>query len=192
MENTLEMRTDATYSLNFLIYIQNIFLNQVQSGDERKFPYMPTIYGFRDDFEVRFRELWDEASRRISENSRNDLTIFYDENELFYQMFFVESEDTRNEFNQIHQSYLVWWDSFAGRFSIERSFDEQGQKIYYDIAEILLQKGIIPQKRLEISLIYDDCMLSDTKASSYFAVISIRDSYLKYEGLIQALVLCMD
>ena len=42
MKNTLLMRTDASYSLNFLVYIQNIFLNRSQSRDELKFPYIPT------------------------------------------------------------------------------------------------------------------------------------------------------
>ena len=68
MKNTLPMRTDASDSLNFLIYIQNIFLNSSQSSHELKFPYIPIKCVFQIEFDMRYRELWDEVSKRISEH----------------------------------------------------------------------------------------------------------------------------
>lgn len=192
MEYTLEMRLEASYTLNFLIYIQNIYANQKQSGEEYKYPYMPIVYRFREDFEVRYSELWDKVSKRIAKNFRDDLTIFYHEKELFYENLFIGSDATGEEFHQIYQCYLAWWNSFAGRFSIERAFDEQVQNIYYDLSDVLAEKRIIPEKQLEISLIYDDCLLADSDSSSYFAVISIRDCYVKYKEIIQKLVICID
>lgn len=61
MENTLLMRTEASYSLNFLIYLQNIFLNQNNSRDELKFPYISisTKCEFQKDIHIRYRDLWD-------------------------------------------------------------------------------------------------------------------------------------
>lgn len=41
MENSLLMKIDASFALNFLIYIQNIFLNQSRKEGEVTFPYLP-------------------------------------------------------------------------------------------------------------------------------------------------------
>lgn len=157
MENTLLMRTEASHSLNFLVYIQNIFLNRSQSRGELKFPYISTKCEFQKDFDIRYRELWDEVSKRISEHPINDLKIFTEDKSLFYQGLFAENDDTLNEFNEIYQSFKVWRGSFAGRFSVERSIDEKGQEIYVELANLLIEKGIKPQKELNISLIYDEC-----------------------------------
>lgn len=189
MENTLLMRTEASYSLNFLVYIQNIFLNQNQSRDELKFPYIPTKCEFRKEFDVCYRELWDEVSKRISEHPINDLKIFTEEKNLFYQGLFAKNDDTLNEFNEIYQSFKVWWGSFAGRFSVERSINEYGQKIYTELANSLTEKRNGPQKELNISLIYDECLLVDLEPSSYFAVLSIKDCIVNYKELIPKLQL---
>lgn len=189
MKNTLLMRTGASYSLNFLVYIQNIFLNRSQESDELKFPYIRTKCEFRKDFEMRYKELWDELTKRISEHPINDLKIFTEEKNLFYQDLFVENDDTLNEFNEIYQSFKIWWDSFAGRFLVERSIDEYRHKIYVELSNLLIEKGIKPQKELDISLIYDECLLVDLEPSSYFAVLSIRDCFVNNKELIPKLQL---
>ncbi|MDA7027522.1 hypothetical protein PJ311_13095 [Bacillus sp. CLL-7-23] len=55
MENSFVMVTDAPVSLNFLIYIQNIFLNQKRQ--ELRFPYLSTRIVFKEDFELKYKEL---------------------------------------------------------------------------------------------------------------------------------------
>ncbi|WP_087973520.1 hypothetical protein [Oceanobacillus rekensis] len=188
MKNTLLMTTEASYSLNFLVYIQNIFLNGNQGNNELKFPYIPTKCEFRKDFEMRYRELWAEVSKQISEQPIVDLKFFTEEKNLYYQNLFVKNDDTLNEFNAIYQSFKSWWGSFAGRFSIERSIDGYGQEIYAELANSLLEKGIKPKKDLYISLIYGECLLADLEPSSYFAVLSIRD-FVNYKELIPKLQL---
>ncbi|MGG6447392.1 L-rhamnose mutarotase [Pseudobacillus badius] len=192
MKNTLLMRTEASHSLNFLIYIQNIFLNRSQSKNELKFPYIPTKCEFRKDFDMRYRELWEEVSKRISEHPINDLEIFTKEKNLFYQSLFAENDDTLNEFDEIYQSFKTWWGSFAGHIAIERSIDENLQDIYLGLANLLTEKGLKPQKELNISLIYkelnisliyDECLLVDLEPSSYFAILSIRDCFVNSKEL---------
>ena len=39
MENSLVMETDTSFTLNFLIYLQNIYLNQNRNEDDLRFPY---------------------------------------------------------------------------------------------------------------------------------------------------------
>lgn len=181
MENSLLMRTDAPFSLNFLIYIQNIFLNKKLSDEELKFPYIFTEVNFEDDFELCYRTLWNEVAQRISEDPLNDLKIFHEEKDLFYHSLFIESDESSKDFNAIYLSFKIWWNSIAGRFSIERSIDEKGQKLYVEVANALVQKRIKPQKELNISLIYDECLLADSEVSSYFVVVSLKNIFVKFK-----------
>ena len=139
MGNSLQMRTEATYSLNFLVYIQNIFLNQTQSKEEFKFPYIPIKYIFQVDFELCYKKIWDEVSQRISEHPMNDIKIFNEEKDLFYQSLFKPSNDNLKDYHEIYKSYKIWWDSFSGRFSVEKSIDEVAQKLYTELANSLIQ-----------------------------------------------------
>ena len=188
MEYSLQMRTEATYSLNFLVYLQNIFLNQNQSKEEFKFPYIPIKYIFQEDFEFCFKKLWDEVSLRISEHPMNDIKIFNEEKDLFYQRLFKESDDNLTGYTEIYQSYKIWWDSFAGRFSVERSIDDVGQKLYMELANSLVQKEIAPQKELNISLIYDEFLLANLDVSSYYAVLSTKDFFVNYKEMVPKLL----
>lgn len=187
MENSLFMRTEAPYTLNFLIYIQNIYYNQYRQKEDFKFPCYPSQITFKEEFEVEFRSLWDKLSQKIAEHPRNDMKLFYDEKDLFYLSLFVNHSDSLKDFNNIYESFKVWWGSFAGRFAIERSIDEKEEKLYVELAQFLSEKGIVPKKALEISLIYDDCLLVTLEVSSYFAVIPIKNFFVKYHEVVSKL-----
>lgn len=187
MKNTLQMRIDPSYSLNFLIYIQNTYLNK--NNENLKFPYIPTSIEFHKDFEMNFKKIWVEVSKRISENPSNDQIIFTKEKPLFYHGLFAEDDDNLNRYNELYLSFRDWWDSFAGHFSVERSIDEKLHKLYTELADILLEKKIKPEKSLNIALIYDECLLGELEPESYFAVISINDCIVNYKKLIHRLQL---
>lgn len=191
MENSLIMKTDSSFALNFLIYLQNIFLNQNRSEEDLRFPNLSTRMVFKDDFELKYKELWNEISQRISDDNKNDVRLFYEEIDLFYQSLFVIDADNLKNFNEIYKTFKVWWNSFAGRFSIERAIDEMGQNLYWDLANLLVRKGIEPQKELNITLIYDECLLANAQASSYFAVLPLRDFFVKYKELVPKLEVCI-
>lgn len=184
MENSLLMRTEASYALNFLVYIQNIFLNQKSSEEKYRFPYIPSNYLVKEEFELRYKEFWDEIRQRVSEDPKNDMKIFYEEKDLFHQRLFVDGSDSLKEYSEIHQTFKVWWGSFVGRFSVERAIDENSQKLYLELANFLTQEGIVPQKELNISLVYDDFSLGNLEVSSYFAVVSIREFFVRYKELL--------
>ena len=192
MKNTLVMMTEASCSLNFLVYIQNIFLNQSHDRNELKFPCMPTKYEFPKDFNKHFRELWEEVSNQISEKPINDLKIFTEGKSLFYHGLFTEHDDTLKDFNDIYQSFNVWWDSFAGRFLVERSIDDYSHEFYVDLASHLRKKGLKPRKQLHIALIYDECLLVDSEPSSYFAILSVKDCLVNKKEVIRKLRLSVD
>jgi L-rhamnose mutarotase len=184
VENSLLMRTEASSTLNFLVYIQNVFLNQNCNEEEYRFPYIPLKIAFNEKFELHYKELWDMVSQRISDNPMNDMKIFTDEKDLFYRSLFMDSGDSIKRYSEIYQSFKIWWDSFAGRFSIENSISEKGQKLYKDLANSLIQKGSLPQKELNISLVFDECPLGNLEVSSYCAVVPIKDFIVNYKQLL--------
>ncbi|WP_244864400.1 hypothetical protein [Paenibacillus sp. J23TS9] len=149
-----------------------------------KFPYITSNIEFREDFEMHYRELWNVVSKRIAEHPINFLE---DEKNIIYQGLFAQDQNTLNEYNEIYRSFIVWWRSMAGGFSVERSVDEIGQQIYADLASLLIEKGIQPQKEFIISYIYDECLLVELEPSSYYAIVSIRDCFMNYKGLIPKL-----
>jgi len=57
---------------------------------------------------------------------------------------------------------------------------------------LLIQKGVKPQRLLNISLIYDECLLANSQITSYFSVIPIRDFFAKYKELVSKLEACID
>ncbi len=178
------MVTDTSFALNFLIYIQNIYLNQNEEKEKLRFPYLSTKMAFKDDFEIQYKELWEEVAERIGNDNINGPTPFYGEKDLFYQRLFVNDEVSLMDFHETYKTFEVWWNSFTGYFTIERSIDEKGQQLYEDISDFLVQKGMEPKSRLKISLIYDESLLADTQFSSYFAVLPIKEFFVHYEELV--------
>lgn len=188
MENTLQMRIESAFSLNFLIYIQNIYLNQNRrKNDQLKFPYTAHTYEFPDDFKKRYEELWILMTKRIYKLPVNDL-LKKDKN-LFYHSLFYGTDFTLEEFNDLYLSFRVWWNSLAGSFSIDRSIDEHIHGIYTELSNSLVKKEIKPEKAFFITLIYDDCLLIDLEPSSYFAVLSIKDFFMNQKTIIPKLEL---
>ncbi|CAI9391575.1 hypothetical protein ACTQ5K_03165 [Niallia sp. Sow4_A1] len=192
MKNSLQLIAEVSYSLNFLIYVQNIFLNQNEDKDNWKFPYLPTTCQFRNDFLLRYRALWTTVTKRISENRDIDQDIFYNEKHLFYQELFHVNDDNLTAFNEIYDSYFTWWTSLAGGFSIERAMGERIEHIYHDVANILLEERIIPKKPLNIIFIYDDPLVEDSPLFSYFAVLSIKECMIHYEEVVARIRLCVE
>ncbi|UOQ48992.1 hypothetical protein MUN88_02310 [Gracilibacillus caseinilyticus] len=180
MKNTMIMETEASYSLNFLLYIQNIYLNRHRSMEDQRFPYLTLEVEFKADFEERFQLIWDKVLQRISKDPLIDLKIFRAEKDLFYQHLIMDY----SVFLDIYSSFKVWWNSFAGRFAIERATDETGQSLYTALANSLVEKRITSQKRLRVSLLYDECILVKNQYSAYFAVIPIEHFHTKFEELV--------
>ncbi|MCH1627932.1 hypothetical protein [Fredinandcohnia quinoae] len=192
MKNSLLMRTEATYTLNFLIFIQNIYYNQNCSEEKYKFPYFPSKLAFKEEFEVNFKDLWNEAFNRISQPNNQDMEIFCEEREFFYEQLFMKNAESLKDYSDIHKSFQVWWGSLAGQFSVERSIDEQGEKLYVELANALMQKGIEPQMTLNISLVYDACLYANTDVTSYFAVLSIQEMLVKYKTVVPWILGCIN
>ncbi|MBD8025934.1 hypothetical protein H9636_04600 [Ureibacillus sp. Re31] len=192
MDNSFVMSLDESHSLNFLIYLQNIYLNQHRKGEHLKYPYLSTTVPFKEDFEKRFKELWDDVFQQILKDKVHDLNIFHKEKYLFYERLFVTNDSSLTLFDEIITAFEVWWISNVGHFAIERSVDELVHPVYLELANFLKESKRTPKKNLHISLIYDDCLFVQNKIFSYFAVISLNEVIFKQEELALKLRACFD
>ena len=190
MEKELFIATDAPYTLNFMLYIQNIFINQNQSTEQHKYPFIASKIDLNKNFISEYKDLWNQMIERLSNPQCNEMEIFYEEKNLFYERLFVMNADSLKTYNDIHTAFEVWWGSFAGRFSIERSIDEPLDKLYRELAKLLNQNNVKIQSQLKISLIYEECLLANEEVSPYFAVIPIRDFFVNYKDLAPKLQGC--
>lgn len=55
MTDSFTIHTNTSYRLNFMIYIQNIYLNQHENKENLRFPYIAKQLNFSTDFEDRFK-----------------------------------------------------------------------------------------------------------------------------------------
>lgn len=188
MKKAFLMRTQAPYTLNFLIYIQNIYINQQNPEEELRYPYYPNRLIFKDDFAYQYEKLWDEVTQTINKHPINDLKVFYDDKELFFTALFENNPENLQEFHQMYLSYKVWWDSIAGHFATERLIDDKEEMLYLELANTLKLRGIKPQKELWIHLIYDKCLFDYVEISSYFAILPIQDFLAEYNMLVQKIL----
>ncbi len=173
VENSFEMEIEASYTLNFLIYIQNVYLNQ--NKEDFKFPYLSKKLLFKKDFEKHYIELWDEVTEDLAKGDVSaDIKYFYDERELFYQRLLENNIENMMIFFEVYEAFQTWWDSFIGKFTLERSVEEDARKLYIDLENWLLEEGKNPAKRLCIHLIYDECELSIPDIYPYFVIVPIQ------------------
>lgn len=191
MEHSLLMTANASYSLNFLIYLQNLYLNQNKNVEKMRFPFIPTKQSFNENFETVFCDIWNEVTHRLANHEHNDLKIFIEEKALFYNKLFNNNADSLKVFNSIYKTFLIWWDSFAGRFSIERSINEISEMLYEDLADVLKKRGFERNIILNISLIYDECLLANKQATLNFVTIPIEYCFYKYKEIVVKLEECI-
>lgn len=75
MTDSFTIHTNTPHCLNFMIYIQNIYLNQKGKKENFRFPYIAKTLHFSSDFETNFKELWHSLRKQIA-NDRYDLQFF--------------------------------------------------------------------------------------------------------------------
>ncbi|PEE34501.1 hypothetical protein [Bacillus cereus] len=189
MTDSFTIHTNASHCLNFMIYIQNMYLNQKEKKGNLRFPYIAKTLHFSSDFETNFKELWHSLRKQIA-NNRYDLQIFHEENHIFYEKLFNTQLCNEDSFKELVCSFQVWWASIVGQLSLERSVDEYGQQLFNDLVLYLKQNEIEPLQQLHISLLYDDCLLVKENISSYSAILPTKTFFINYRDVVTTLSKC--
>ncbi|AJH71729.1 hypothetical protein DJ86_1855 [Bacillus cereus ATCC 4342] len=189
MTDSFTIHTNTPHCLNFMIYIQNIYLNQKGKKENFRFPYIAKTLHFSSDFEINFKELWHSLRKQIA-NDRYDLQIFHEENHIFYEKLFDTQLCNEDSFKELICSFKIWWTSIVGQLSLERSVDEYGQKLYNDLVLYLKQNEIEPLQQLQISLLYDDCVFVKNNTTSYSAILPTKHFFINYRDVVTTLSTC--
>ena len=191
MENSFELELNASYTLNFLIYIQNIYLNQ--NKNDFKFPYLSKKLLFNEAFENNYRILWQEVTKDLmGDDPTADIKYFFDKRELFYNELIVEDEENLEVFKAVYRRFETWWDSVVGKYTIEKSVDEEARRLYTDLSNWFIENKKLPKKRLCIQLIYDECLLTRDSEECHVTIIPIQDFSVRYKELLPEIIESME
>ncbi|MDA2191052.1 hypothetical protein PDN08_25600 [Bacillus cereus] len=189
MTNSFIIHTHTPHCLNFMIYIQNIYLNQKGKNENFRFPYITKTLHFSPDFKTNFKELW-LTLRKQTANDRYDLQIFHEENHIFYKKLFDANLCDEESFKELICSFKVWWTSIAGQLSLEWSVSEYSTQLYNDLVLYLRQHQIEPLQQLHISLLYDDCIFVKENISFYSAILPTKTFFIGYRDVVATLSKC--
>ncbi|MES5866048.1 hypothetical protein [Bacillus cereus group sp. RP32] len=187
MTDPFTIHTNTSYCLNFMIYIQNIYLNQKEKKENFKFPYIAKQVNFSTGFEVNFKELWHTLRKQITDD-KYDFHIFHEENHIFYEKLFDNQLCNEESFKEILYSFKVWWTSIVGQHSLEWSVSEYSTQLYNDLVLYLKQNEIEPLQQLHISLLYDDCVFAKENISSYSAIFPTKAFFIGYRDVVATLL----
>lgn len=182
----LTIEANTSTSLNFLIYIQNLYLSQRESGDNRFPSYRVPFAVFHERFEENFKDLWEIISTRMEENPTVDQQLFYEEKELFSSHLFNNQAVFAVKFDDIHRTFQNWWGSFAGSFAIGRAADNKISQLYAELAQKYSEKEFA--NKISVSILYDECMFADLNNSHSFIITSIPEIYRRYSDVIDRIL----
>ncbi|MGM0834616.1 MAG: group-specific protein [Bacillota bacterium] len=180
IQSGFEMEVNTPYSLNYLIYVQNIYLNSINKDRENPlFPYVDSsMWGITDEFEKNFTEVWKEAVNKNFQSGLYDHNGILDLDKVLYQKLFKDNETGAFGYSESVKSFLAWWNGIYGKIAIESVFnDDRMNKVYRE-----LSTSICVNKRLKIDLIYDRPFLTRTSVGSWYAVLPIEDIFIPNKG----------
>ncbi|MGE6539322.1 hypothetical protein [Bacillus luti] len=189
MTDSFTIYINTPHCLNFMIYIQNMYLNQKESKGNFRFPYIAKTFNFSNDFEVNFKELWHTLRKQIA-NDKYDSQIFHEKNHIFYEKLFDADLCNEESFKELICSFKVWWTSIVGQLSLEYSVSGYSNQLYNDLVLYLKQKQIAPLQQLHISLLYDDCVFVKENITSYSAILPTKNFFINYKDVVTTLSKC--
>lgn len=176
-----ELELNTPYSLNYMIFIQNVYLNQNGNQDDRLlFPYLnSSTWGLLEveHFAAVFKEVWETLLQK-NQNKRFDHNGILTNEKALFQRLFAATEAGIFGYKESSKAFLAWWDSLAGKVAVERVLDDDTmKKIYQELANTV--KTTSENNRLVIDLLYDRPVLSDFCQQSWYLTLPIEDVFLK-------------
>jgi hypothetical protein len=193
VQNPFVIESDAPYSLNFLVYIQNAYLNSKNDGSKNpKFPYIDVSkWALIEDelFLIKFKEVWEKVVHNIASNSHYDNNAVLEKNKTLFKTLFQNNQVGEIGYYDSYKSFMAWWDGLAGKIAIGHFLDNQIYKIYKEMSET-----IKVDKRLRISLVYDKFPLGELQTLPWYAVLPVEDIFLhkKKKEIVPLLLSCCE
>jgi hypothetical protein len=178
-EHPFELEVNAPYSLNYLIFLQNVFLNQTgHRNGQLLFPYLDSSQWrllHQENFNRAFKEVWEEIIQRNLDRKFDHNGILEEQKLLFLKLF---EGQANHGYIESSKAFHAWWDGIAGKIAVERVFDDDSMnKIYLGLASSV--ETSTEHNRLAIDLVYDRPVLSEHCKAPWYMVLPIEDIFLK-------------
>ncbi|EFI68642.1 group-specific protein [Lysinibacillus sp. HST-98] len=190
--NQLNLEVTAPYSLNYLIFIQNLFLNNSSNNNPQSpFPnFNSSGWGIlpQEKFNIKFKEIWNEVINNTVQNQYYDSNGVLENESTFYRQLFDRNENGEFGFSESVKLFLSWWNGFHGKIAIEKLFESVGGQVIYNElsqSQILYDLNI---KQFKINIIYDKQRLFPTTSSLSFAVLPIQELFLNSTDIVSNLL----
>lgn len=190
--NQLNLETTAPYSLNYLIFIQNLFLNNNSNNNpQSSFPnFHSSSWGIlpKQRFDIKFKEIWNEVIYKNVQNQYYDSNGVLENDELLYRQLFDRNINGEFGFSESVKLFLSWWNGLYGKIAIERLFDSGGgQEIYNELSKSLILSNL-NNSQFKINIIYDKQRLLSTTSSLAYAVVPIQELFLNRTEIVSNLL----
>jgi hypothetical protein len=181
--NPFEIEVNTPYSLNYLVFVQNIFLNSNDKNSRNPFfPYVDSSkWGVlqNEEFEKTFKEIWNEVIHKNRTNRLYDHNGILDFEKTSFKQLFEKNENGEFGYSESVKSFLAWWDGIYGKIAIGKVFDDDSMnKIYCELAKsIKPSNDVAINRRLKIDLVYDKPLLVGSTQSSWYVVLPIEEIF---------------
>nr|WP_027417355.1 hypothetical protein [Aneurinibacillus terranovensis] len=176
------VHTNLSFSLNYLIYMQNIFLNY-QHGNEENFnpvfPFCNTSCNNPLNTE-NFKEKWGNSlevliNKRINSQFEPLLENLHDS--IFINLF--KNDDERDKYLlESYKSFLAWWepDGFGAQLLLEMFLEKID--LYTEIQKIIKEHQVsVTHDKLKIDVIYDDIVLTSPILKLGYVIVSYKELF---------------
>lgn len=196
----LNLVIEAPYSLNYLIFIQNIYLNNYNKAETFSpfFPYVDSSkWGLleQEKFRIKFNEIWNEVVQKNNKDQLYENNGVLEEDSQLYKQLFESDSSGEVGFSESAKLFLSWWNEVFGKIAINRVFEtEGGNEIYNEFLQaVQSNKYAITNNRFKIDLIYDKpSIVNKTNTSSYNYILPIQDLFFNRENIVPELLRCLD
>lgn len=188
--NQLNLEVTAPYSLNYLIFIQNLFLNNNSNNNlQPLFPNFNSLsWGIlpQEKFNAKFKEIWNEVIYKNVQNQYYDSNGVLENDSSFYRQLFDRNVNGEFGFSESVKLFLSWWNRFYGKIAMERLFEsEGGQEIYNELSKSLIY---LNNNQFKINIIYDKQRLFSTTSSLSYAVLPIQELFFNRTEIVSNLL----
>lgn len=196
-KNHFSIISSAPCSLNYLVFMQNIYENSQREGNERPlFPYVDSSkWGLLqgETFKETFREVWNEAVHKNMQNSTYDHHGIIELDSDFYQRLFEDNDNGSFGFSESLKSFSSWWGGIYGQMAVERVCDGPIQNIYWKLAESITPIDDQTINRLMIlNIVYDKPLYGGKIADSWYSVLHVEEVFINWRKVVPRLLNCCE
>ncbi|GLC88427.1 group-specific protein [Lysinibacillus piscis] len=181
------LRVDSPYSLNYLIFVQNVFLNN-RDGSH----HFPSVDSSKwnllqhDDFQAKFKSIWDEVVRKNTQSPHYDYNGVLESDAPLYRQLFEGNVKGDYGFSESIRLFQSWWGSiFFGKGAVEMVYVAEGSEIYDELAIAIKSKNLmIPNNQLTIMLLYDKQTIVAQNITPYHYLLPMEELFLNKNNIV--------